>query len=123
VQVGSSLGLEATAFYEVGSPAAARAASDVVSVYGADHPGIVHAVSVAFAEWGCNVTDLLTRLLGEGETGFAYVVILEGALPDSLAPETLREDLGVVAREQDVEVAVHAARTRRPLRRPRREGG
>ena len=105
-QVGSSLGLDATAFNEVGSAATAKPASHVVTVYGADHPGIVHAVCVALAERGCNITDLLTRLLGEGETGFAYVVILEVALPDSLAPETLREDLQAVAREQEVEVAV-----------------
>ena len=90
----------------MGSAATVKPASHVVTVYGADHPGIVHAVCVALAERGCNITDLLTRLLGEGETGFAYVVILEVALPDSLAPETLREDLQAVAREQEVEVAV-----------------
>ncbi len=38
-----------------------------VSVYGADHPGIVHAVSSALADGAINITDLNTRLLGEDD--------------------------------------------------------
>jgi glycine cleavage system transcriptional repressor len=110
-RVGGTLGLDATAINEVGSGTTANPASHVVTVYGGDHPGIVHAVCVALAERDCNVTDLLTRVLGEGETGVAYVLILEVALPDSLAPEALTKDLEAVAREQSVEVTV------RPLER------
>ncbi len=35
----------------------------IVSVYGADHPGIVHAVAFALARAGVNITDVSTRLL------------------------------------------------------------
>jgi glycine cleavage system transcriptional repressor len=110
-RVGATLGLNATAINEVSSGAATNPPSHVVTVYGADHPGIVHAVCVALAEKNCNITDLLTRVLGEGETGVAYVLILEVALPESLAPEALSKHLEAVAREQNVEVAV------RPLER------
>ena len=110
-RVGGTLGLDATAINEVGRGTTANPASHVVTVYGADHPGIVHAVCVTLAERDCNITDLLTRVLGEGETGVAYVLILEVALPDSLAPEALTKDLEAVAREQSVQVTV------RPLER------
>jgi glycine cleavage system transcriptional repressor len=105
-RVGAKLGLDATAINEMSGGAAAKPPSHVVTVYGADHPGIVHAVCSALADRDCNVTDLLTRILSEGETGVGYVIILEVALPDSLAPEALSRDLEAVAREQGVEVAV-----------------
>src|SRR4026209_2423976 len=40
--------------------------SHLVSVYGADHPGIVHAVSSALAGLGVTITDLETRLAADG---------------------------------------------------------
>jgi glycine cleavage system transcriptional repressor len=71
-------------------------ATHVVSVHGADHPGIVAAVTRALADAGANVTDLQTRLARE-----LYVMIIDVAVP----PGT---DLGLdaVAREQDVKITV-----------------
>src|SRR3954465_13610310 len=40
--------------------------SHIVTVYGVDHPGIVHAVSARLANKQVNVTDLETRLVGDG---------------------------------------------------------
>ena len=52
-EVRDELGLEAIAVSPVDELAAAGpVASHVLSVYGADHPGIVHAVSSALAERG-----------------------------------------------------------------------
>ena len=59
------LGLEAIAVNgidDLGGPAAPP--SHVISVYGADHPGIVHAAASALAERQVNITGLETRLTG-----------------------------------------------------------
>jgi glycine cleavage system transcriptional repressor len=71
--------------------------SFVVSVHGADRPGIVHRVAEAIAEAGGNITDLSTRLAGE-----LYVLVAEidlAADPDQLARALaeLGKELGVDA--------------------------
>ena len=39
----------------------------MITVHGAEHPGIVHAVASILAERGGNSTDLQTKLTGEGD--------------------------------------------------------
>ena len=63
----------------------AAAPSHIVTVYGVDHPGIVHAVSARLAARAVNVTDLETRLVGDG----LYAMVLEVALPADVDPEAL----------------------------------
>jgi glycine cleavage system transcriptional repressor len=76
--------------------------SHIVTVYGVDHPGIVHAVSARLAARAVNVTDLETRLVGDG----LYAMVLEVALPLELDPEALAAMLAEVGAEQGVEVTV-----------------
>jgi glycine cleavage system transcriptional repressor len=81
--------------------------SHVVTLYGADHPGIVNAVTSALAERRVNITDLDTHLIGEeGEP--VYMMILEVALPESLSGAELETFLRRVAREQKLELSVRA---------------
>jgi glycine cleavage system transcriptional repressor len=54
----------------------------VVTVYGADHPGIVNAISHALAELGVNITDLETRLTGP-EDNPLYTMVIEVAIGDA----------------------------------------
>jgi glycine cleavage system transcriptional repressor len=84
--------------------AAAADPSHIVTVYGVDHPGIVHAVSARLAARAVNVTDLETRLVGDG----LYAMVLEVALPLELDPEALAAMLAEVGAEQGVEVTVRA---------------
>ena len=84
-----------------GSPAA----SHVVTVYGADHPGIVHAVASALAGRGVNITDLSTRLVGDSEGAPLYAMILEVAPPPEVGLAELEELLGRVGGDQGVEVS------------------
>ena len=84
----------------------AAAPSHIVTVYGVDHPGIVHAVSARLAAREVNVTDLETRLVGEGGQAGLYAMVLEVALPAALGPEALRAMLEEVGAEQGVEVTV-----------------
>jgi glycine cleavage system transcriptional repressor len=101
----SRLDLDAVALHPLADTeddAAASAPSHIVTVYGVDHPGIVHAVSARLAAKAVNVTDLETRLVGEG----LYAMVLEIALPPELDPEALAAMLAEVGAEQGVEVTV-----------------
>jgi glycine cleavage system transcriptional repressor len=93
--------LSLSALAEAGDSAAADP-SHIVTVYGVDHPGIVHAVSARLAARAVNVTDLETRLVGDG----LYAMVLEVALPLELDPEALAAMLAEVGAEQGVEVTV-----------------
>lgn len=79
-------------------------ASHVISVYGADHPGIVQAVSSELAAGGVNITDLQTKLAGGAEQPL-YVMLMEVALGSSV-PEELEERLAGVADRASVEISI-----------------
>jgi glycine cleavage system transcriptional repressor len=78
----------------------------VVSVYGADRPGIVHRVTRLLAEQGVNVVDLSTKVIGEPETP-VYAMVLEVTLPKGTEPSDLERDLGQLAEELGVECSLH----------------
>jgi glycine cleavage system transcriptional repressor len=87
---------------DLGGPPAAP--SHVISVHGADHPGIVHAVTSALAERQVNITGLETRLAGAPGSPF-YVMIIEAALGVA-TQEEVEEALRGAAGEAGVEVSV-----------------
>jgi glycine cleavage system transcriptional repressor len=61
----------------------------LLSVYGADQPGILAGVSRALADVGANVTDLETRVLG-ADTDPVYAMVVEVVCADGQAlAETL----------------------------------
>jgi glycine cleavage system transcriptional repressor len=85
-----------TAASEVADP------THMVSVYGADKPGIVLRVAEALAGAGANITDLTSRVIG-GSSSPVYAVMLEVVFPTGADPGAilaLRDEL-------DVEVSVH----------------
>ncbi len=104
-RVRKELELEAIAVNRVDDlgMAAARP-SHVITVYGADHPGIVHAVSAALAERGVNITGLETRLAGAAGSPL-YVMTIEVATPESSEPD-LEAALSEVADQAKVEVSI-----------------
>jgi glycine cleavage system transcriptional repressor len=75
--------------------------SHAISVYGADHPGIVAGVTQALANRDVNVVGLSTRIAGD-----LYVMLLEVSLPSTLDERGLEELLARVAEEQGVDVSV-----------------
>jgi glycine cleavage system transcriptional repressor len=75
----------------------------LLSIYGSDRPGIVHAATSALADAGVNVTDLTTRVL-EGERS-VYAMMLEVALPAGVDAEELAAS--VRATVGDVETSIH----------------
>ncbi|HSK23239.1 MAG TPA: ACT domain-containing protein [Egicoccus sp.] len=46
----------------------------LLSVYGADRPGIVAGVTAALADLGANITDLETQVIGSDEPVYAMVI-------------------------------------------------
>ena len=74
----------------------------MVSVYGADRPGILAQVADALAGHGANITDLTSRVIGEDATP-VYAVMLEVELPQGKNAD----DLLGIADTIDVEVSIH----------------
>ncbi len=72
----------------------------VITVSGADKPGIVFAVTDAMAELGVSVADVSTRARGE-----VYMMALEAVVGDKL--DTLRAKLADVATALSVSIEVH----------------
>jgi glycine cleavage system transcriptional repressor len=76
----------------------------VVSVHGADRPGIVSRVMGVIASYAGNVSDLTTRLSGQ-----LYVVIADVEVPPEVDIQEFTANLQAVAEELDVEITVRAA--------------
>ncbi len=74
----------------------------IVSVYGADQPGILFRVADILAEAGCNITDLTSRVIGSEEP--VYAVMLEVRIPE---PEDVTQKLKSMSTELGLDVTVH----------------
>ena len=77
----------------------------LVSVYGADQPGIVYRVTRELAQRGVNIMDLTTKLIGT-EQEPVYVMMLEAAVPEGQSPQDLELLLGDLKKELNVEINV-----------------
>ncbi len=103
--VREELGLDALTVSEVSEVGSAGTSpTHVITVYGADHPGIVHSISAELAERGVNITDLQTKLAGQEESPL-YVMMLEVELGDN-DPTELSEALAGVGESAAVEVSI-----------------
>jgi glycine cleavage system transcriptional repressor len=90
-------------------PAGEPIPTHIVTLYGADHPGILHAATAALAERDVDITDLTTKLAGEGGEGPPlYVLMMEIAPPPGADTGELETALRRVGEEQGVEVSLRA---------------
>jgi glycine cleavage system transcriptional repressor len=106
-QVRERLDLEALAVGEIEQIEAGHVppSSHILSVYGVDHPGILHAVSSLLATEQVNIYDLTTRVLEhEGEAPL-YAMMLEVMLPETCEVTSLEQKLRKVCMEQNVELS------------------
>ena len=76
----------------------------MVSVYGADRPGIVYRVADVLAKGDVNITDLTSRVIGP-EDAPVYALMLEVVAPDE---QQMREALRGVRDELSIDVSVRA---------------
>ena len=75
----------------------------VLSVYGADRPGIVHAFSGALSDAGANIVDLSSRVVGDPPL---YVMAIAATLPPGADPEDVRGRLSRLAASTGVECSL-----------------
>jgi glycine cleavage system transcriptional repressor len=101
--VAGEMGLEVWVGETAGDIRPAEGERCVVSVYGADHPGIVHAVSRALADADVNILDLSSRVVGDPPV---YVLGLEVRLPRGLSVQALESRLRPAADAQHVELHI-----------------
>ena len=83
-------------------------ASHIVTVYGADHPGIVHSVASALADMGVNVVDVATHLVEEEGEQPLYAMMMEVDLPEGVAADRLEAELRAVADRERLDLSVRA---------------
>lgn len=96
------------------TPPMKRGQPHVISVYGADRPGIVYRVSELLAKHGVNITDVHTHRsvpAGGRAKGALYMLLLEVELPRRLAVPALERQLLQLAKQLKVEVNIRPAET------------
>ena len=92
-------------------PAAAKppASTHLLSVYGADRPGIVRDVAQFLAGRQIDITELQTRLLGRHQA--VYVSLLEVAVPVGADLPALSAALEALSGQLGVEISLRPAET------------
>ena len=107
-RVRDRLELEAVVVNEVTEvdPSGEPVPTHIVSVYGVDHPGIVHAVTATLAKQRVNITDLTTRLISERGSEPLYAMMIEVALPSGISVGKIEQALSEVKDRQGVELTI-----------------
>lgn len=75
----------------------------LLTVAGADQPGIVYKVAEAIARRGLNITDLNTRVLSEDKKP-VYIMMMEVIPPAGMDLDALARELADLGRQLNVEV-------------------
>jgi glycine cleavage system transcriptional repressor len=79
----------------------------IISVYGADKPGIVSGITNKLAELGANITDVeTTRTSQDPGASSVFIMILEAGLPEGVQTDFVRTELKKSAIELGVDVTV-----------------
>lgn len=74
----------------------------MISVYGADKPGIVAGITGKLAQLKANITDVATKYTGEG----LFVMILEARVPTNVSTSHLETSLTEIAKQLQVDVSI-----------------
>ena len=86
----------------------AHGARYLLSVYGADRPGIVFQVSQALARNRINITDVHTHR-SVGQRPSLYLMLLEVEVPRRIAVRTLERQLALLGKRLGVEMSLRPA--------------
>jgi glycine cleavage system transcriptional repressor len=77
----------------------------MISVYGADKPGIVYHVAKVLGEKKINITDLNTKLVGT-EQRPVYVMIIEAILPETTSEQDVNGWMTPLREQLQVDISV-----------------
>ena len=82
----------------------------IISVYGADKPGIVSGITKAIANLGANITDVETKYTGDlGKEGAnVFLMVLEVSLPATISESKLNTTLNEVSRRLNVDISIQS---------------
>lgn len=107
-RIADDLELDVIQLHQVSDPETGETEdpTHLLTVYGIDHPGIVHAVTTELARRRVSITDLSTRRVEEEGEDPLYAMMLEVAVPGELGDDDVADALDRVAREQDLDVVV-----------------
>ena len=78
----------------------------ILSVYGADKPGIVYRVTKLIASYGINITDMNTRVIGPRKAPI-YVMVMEMEIPLRVKIKTLTAKLQKLKKAVSVDITLH----------------
>jgi glycine cleavage system transcriptional repressor len=79
----------------------------MISVYGADKPGIVYQVAKELGDRQINITDLNTKLIGD-EKRPVYVMMIEALLPEGIEIETVEDWMVELKQKLQVDISVRS---------------
>jgi glycine cleavage system transcriptional repressor len=77
----------------------------MISVYGADRPGIVYRVAKILGDRRINITDLNTKLVGSEERP-VYVMIIEAVLPAGVSEQDVDTWMVPLREQLQVDISV-----------------
>ncbi len=80
----------------------------IISVYGADKPGIVSGITKDLATLGANITDVETKHTGEHDGATVFLMVLEVSLPEQVPESKLRSVLADSSKRLNVNVSVQS---------------
>ncbi len=79
----------------------------MISVYGADKPGIVYRVSKELGDRQVNITDLNTKLIGD-ESRPVYVMMIEALLPAGVEIEEIESWMTELKKKLQVDISIRS---------------
>ena len=82
----------------------------IISVYGADRPGIVYKVTRELALRKVNITDLNTQVVGAKDRP-VYVMVLEVDLPEGTDMKELEKEFDRIRKELNVSITLRPIET------------
>lgn len=79
----------------------------MISVYGADKPGIVYRVAKQLGDRQINITDLNTKLIGD-EQRPVYVMMIEALLPEEVEISAVETWMAELKQQLQVDISVRS---------------
>ncbi len=82
----------------------------MISVYGADKPGIVYQVAKELGDRSISITDLNTKLIGDKQKPI-YVMMLEAMLPEEVSIQDVESWMENLKQQLQVDISVRSLAT------------
>jgi glycine cleavage system transcriptional repressor len=82
----------------------------IISVYGADRPGIVYSVAAELARRRINITDLNTQVVGSSDRP-VYVMLLEADIPEGVDLRDLEKEFDRIRKELTISISLRPIET------------